>query len=300
MAKLTAEVKSNFKNSEDSGFCVRNRYLARNTVDSKTSGLRFDIGYEVKQDSLVRVPGGIAFQLKSIHEETPFLNGEVVMLNSGILHVFFDEIEPIHTRYRAPHDDILNRAFMVNINDDEIKIENSRVIFQLDKFRYEISFSPFKIAGFLDDLLTLKVNDQGLFNFDRYRLRGIDLRPLNQTTDQSNPIKVLDSAGLYKEEDGELVQFDGLWTETFRTFTDNKKRGPSSVALDFSFQDASDVYGLPEHADRLSLKDTVNEEPYRLYNIDHPEHQVDIRQGLYGNIPFMLSRSSQKISGGVF
>ena len=100
-----------------------------------------------------------------------------------------------------------------------------------------------------------------------------------------------------------------------------------AIALDISFPgDAVDVYGIPERATSLSLKDTKAaggggvesgdtaedgekdasadeeeetskddsqpySEPYRLYNLDVFEYDHDSPFGLYGSIPVMHARS---------
>lgn len=46
------------------------------------------------------------------------------------------------------------------------------------------------------------------------------------------------------------------WEETFGGNTDSKPRGPEAVALDISFPGYDHVFGIPEHATRLSLKTT--------------------------------------------
>lgn len=64
--------------------------------------------------------------------------------------------------------------------------------------------------------------------------------------------------------------------------------GPESIGLDTSFVNFAHVYGIPEHADKLALKSTVGSEPYRLYNLDVFEFELDSRAALYGSIPFMI------------
>ena len=54
----------------------------------------------------------------------------------------------------------------------------------------------------------------------------------------------------------EETDTDGLWEETFKGHTDSKPRGPSSVGLDISFINSKHVYGIPEHADAFSLRET--------------------------------------------
>lgn len=54
---------------------------------------------------------------------------------------------------------------------------------------------------------------------------------------------------------GDVVD-PGAWEENYKSHHDIKLRGPEAVALDFTFQGAEQVYGLPEHADSIILKST--------------------------------------------
>lgn len=49
---------------------------------------------------------------------------------------------------------------------------------------------------------------------------------------------------------------DGAWEENFKGHIDSKPRGPMSVGMDFTFEDFTFVYGLPEHADSFALRPT--------------------------------------------
>lgn len=51
------------------------------------------------------------------------------------------------------------------------------------------------------------------------------------------------------------------------------------------------LYGLPERADRLILKNTDSTLPYRLYNLDVFQHQPFNPQPLYGAIPYITAHS---------
>lgn len=57
-------------------------------------------------------------------------------------------------------------------------------------------------------------------------------------------------------QDPEFTVESGAWEENFKSHHDTKPRGPSAVALDFTFPGARAAYGLPEHADSLALKST--------------------------------------------
>lgn len=86
--------------------------------------------------------------------------------------------------------------------------------------------------------------------------------------------------------------------ESFGGHHDTMPLGPRSVGLDFAFPCASHVYGIPEHSTSLSLPTTSTgsagthphfSQPYRLYNLDVFEYELQETMALYGNIPLMWS-----------
>lgn len=91
------------------------------------------------------------------------------------------------------------------------------------------------------------------------------------------------------------------WGESFGGHKDTKPEGPMSVGMDFTFHYSAQVYGIPEHASSLALKTTIGDlseqhpssqgtykEPYRLYNLDVFEYELDEPMALYGHIPVMF------------
>ena len=59
------------------------------------------------------------------------------------------------------------------------------------------------------------------------------------------------------------------------------------MGLDILFPGSAHVYGIPEHASDFALKDTKNggyNEPYRLYNLDVFEYELDVPMALYGKV----------------
>ena len=70
-----------------------------------------------------------------------------------------------------------------------------------------------------------------------------------------------------------------------------------AVAMDFTFHDTDNVYGIPEHADRFSLQDTSNTDPYRLYNLDVFEYELWNPMALYAAVPFMMGHNAKRTTG---
>lgn len=90
---------------------------------------------------------------------------------------------------------------------------------------------------------------------------------------------------------------NGLWEENFGSHADSKPFGPTSIGVDITFPSAASVYGIPEHASSHALKATDGSEsstynvPYRLYNLDVFEYELDNPMALYGSIPFLVAHS---------
>lgn len=69
------------------------------------------------------------------------------------------------------------------------------------------------------------------------------------------------------------------------------------MSIDIDFPNHGHVFGIPQHATRLSLPTTTGEgayysDPYRLYNADVFEHLADSPMSIYGSIPLMHAHSA--------
>lgn len=87
------------------------------------------------------------------------------------------------------------------------------------------------------------------------------------------------------------------WEDRFDKYTDHHLRGPESVAIDTSFEGYSHLYGIPEHADSLDLRDTQGKEPYRLFNVDIFEYETKSPMPMYGSIPLITSQTPNHAVG---
>ncbi|DAZ97242.1 TPA: hypothetical protein N0F65_010404 [Lagenidium giganteum] len=98
------------------------------------------------------------------------------------------------------------------------------------------------------------------------------------------------------------------WEESFGGHTDKKKFGPSSVGLDIAFHGQQrGLYGIPEHASDFLLKNTIEgsagdspsilTDPYRLYNLDVFEYELNEPMTLYGSIPVLVAPNPENTVG---
>lgn len=89
----------------------------------------------------------------------------------------------------------------------------------------------------------------------------------------------------------------GAWDENFKGHHDSKPNGPEAVALDFAFPRSHILFGIPEHADSFALRSTLNGEPYRLYNLDVFEYELNNGMALYGAIPVIYGHGTESTVG---
>lgn len=70
-----------------------------------------------------------------------------------------------------------------------------------------------------------------------------------------------------------------------------------AVGIDVLFPGAKNAYGLPSHPESIDLRDTVQSEPYRLYNIDRSSYGYHETQALYGAVPVLYAHSAERAAG---
>ncbi|XP_022905864.2 neutral alpha-glucosidase C-like [Onthophagus taurus] len=80
----------------------------------------------------------------------------------------------------------------------------------------------------------------------------------------------------------------------------NVEDSNKAVSLDFNFIHAQVAYGIPQHAEQLSLQNTINGEdknPYRLFNNDFCCYPIGTKEALYGSIPVLYAHGTELTSG---
>ena len=151
------------------------------------------------------------------------------------------------------------------------------------KFEAVIKLSPLEVDFRRDGVSQIKFNDRGLFNMEHWRPKVENPEPKED-----------------EERQGE--DEDTWWEEKFGGNTDSKPRGPESVAMDISFPGYEHVFGIPEHTGPMSLRQTRggsgnHNDPYRMYNSDVFEYELDSPMTLYGSIPFMQAHRKDSTVG---
>ncbi|OWB65756.1 hypothetical protein B5S30_g1087 [[Candida] boidinii] len=285
-----------FKKCDQSGFCQRNRhfsneisklgsdYESRYSVDISSlkindsngnlNGLilkQLNDGSYIKLNFNINILANADLRLKIDENKRNFKGSNhisSIRYNEASKWSFINESPDLIKNFKY---DLNNECLTLNYNNDG------------KDYTSILQFYPFKISIYYQNELNLVINDRNLFNLEHYRTRN--------EQDENDSIHI----------SPEESTFDA-YTDSFKdSKSDTKPFGPESVAMDFSMIGVSHVYGIPEHADSVSLKDTIinGTDPYRLYNVDIFEYEVQSKYPMYGSIPLMIG-VSPKSSSGIF
>lgn len=218
-------------------------------------------------DTLVLTEKGAQFELLEDSTKTRLLLS-LTPCKNGTVRIVIDELCPIKARYRVP--DVLTeeppseRLRVESHTKDSITLTWSSGQYQVRVWHF-----PFRLEVLCDHEVIVTFNPK-----DKLWFESLQNPPSKLQEDKSS-----------------------LWKETFRDFVDIKANGPSSLGVDLRLHGFQHVYGLPEHPEKLQLRDTSNGEPYRLYNLDVFDAELYCRLGLYGSVPLMVAHKADRTIG---
>uniref|UniRef100_A0A3P9I987 Glucosidase, alpha; neutral AB n=1 Tax=Oryzias latipes TaxID=8090 RepID=A0A3P9I987_ORYLA len=272
--------RGNFKTCDQSAFCKRQRALKPG-----------DSPYRALLETMELTNTRLTLQLINDNNKVRLLL-ELYRLQGNITRVKINELKPLKPRYEVP--DVLIRDPPTEplsvLSQDE-----SGVVLSLgaESQRVIVSVRPFRLDIMEGHDVLMSLNSRGLLAFEHLRMRkDTQADPEAEKKEEADSA---DQAEATKEEEEKAEE--GMWEETFKSHSDSKPNGPSSISLDFSLPGVEHVYGIPEHADDLKLKTTDNGDPYRLFNLDVFQYELYNPMALYGAVPVMLAHNAQRTTG---
>ncbi|CAM5126904.1 unnamed protein product [Eretmochelys imbricata] len=320
LAAAFAVDRSNFKTCEQSSFCKRQRSVKPGSSP-----------YRALLESLQLSQDSMKLQLVNEVNKVPLLL-ELCGLQGNMTRIKINELSPLRPRYEVP--DVLVRdpptTWLAVTGRDENSVELS---LGDSGHKLILTGKPFRMDLLQGRELVLSVNPRGLLHFEHLRHQKDSfsdkvsssvgslwdkIKSLFHREEPKEPAPEGEAAGKEPEpavpgdeESSEkstkseevLDRPDraeeelGSWEETFKTHTDSKPNGPTSVGLDFSLPGFEHVYGIPEHADHLRLRTTEGGDPYRLYNLDVFQYELYNPMALYGSVPLLLAHNTQRTLG---
>ncbi|XP_030357420.1 neutral alpha-glucosidase AB isoform X1 [Strigops habroptila] len=309
--------RSNFKTCEQSGFCRRQRGLSPGHSP-----------YRALLESLQLGPDAARIQLINEATKVPLLL-ELWGLQGNMTRIRIKELNPLRPRFEVP--DVLvaeppvERLAVTGRDEGSLELSLGPA-----GHRLLVTEKPFRMDLLQGRELLCSVNARGLLFFEHLRQRRDSFSdklsssvgslwdkiktlfhrdtPREPTAEEGAAAEGQEEAAGGTEEAGdqsekpteaaaEAAEEPGSWEETFKTHTDTKPNGPTSVGLDFSLPGFEHVYGIPEHAESLRLRTTEGGDPYRLYNLDVFQYELYNPMALYGSVPLLLAHSARRTLG---
>ncbi|OQV19919.1 Neutral alpha-glucosidase AB [Hypsibius exemplaris] len=289
--------RGNFKTCNDARFCKKHRELKSD-----------DHIHELLVDSVTASSAGtsISGTVKNLKTNDELLL-EVYGVRDRTVRIKLNELNPSRKRYEV--------EMSLDGTPDyvPIKMEKQHGQIQLllgDTIHLTLHPKPFRIDVYEEGTLLSMLNADNLLLIEPMRVKPgfvpeVDEKGADHGEDHveeenhegGNEVKdeetKQDDAPAHEEERREEP-----WEETFKGHVDSKPFGPNSIGLDVSFIGFDNLYGIPEHADSLRLRSTkANGDPYRLYNLDVFEYELNNPMALYGAIPFIIAHSEKHTLG---
>ncbi|XP_015278196.1 PREDICTED: neutral alpha-glucosidase AB isoform X1 [Gekko japonicus] len=289
--------RSNFKTCDQSSFCKRQRNVKPGNSP-----------YRALLDSLQLSQDSMKIQLVNEANKVPLLL-EIYGLKGNMTRIRINELNLLKPRYEVPDvlvgDPPTTRLSVMGRDDNSVELSLGEGAHKLI-----LTAKPFRMDLLEGRDLVLSVNSRGLLVFEHLRLKKdseaskepeSEAEGATEPSESSLPTEHESSESekseeAFKEAD-EAEEEPGSWEETFKTHTDSKINGPTSVGLDFSLPGVENVYGIPEHAENLRLRTTEGGDPYRLYNLDVFQYELYNPMALYGSVPVLLAHNAQRTLG---
>jgi alpha 1,3-glucosidase len=229
--------------------------------------------------------GGYSFKVKHVHEADPHLELKLTPYDTGILRMRLEEIDAVFKRHVIPAGDFINdpppAAAKATFSESSTSTTLSFTTSAGVKVDAVLKLAPLQIQVLANGQLVQTVNSRNFLNFERYR-KPQEYRPPDAKNSEAGADQLTIDAAAHPHN----LDKKGLWEEDFGGHTDKKPRGPASYGLDVTFEgDVPSMFGMPEHAAKASLP--FYDEPYRFFNLDVFEYEIDTEMALYGTIPFI-------------
>ena len=298
-----------FKRCEQSGFCKRNRDYADTAATQGSSWIspyRLDVPSISVKDGWVKATVLKAVEGQSNPVRLPL---SISFLQSGAARIELDEEKrqkgEIELRHgsnirKERYNEAAKWAIVGALETGKSGLVESDQDHTFVKYGPDGSYQariyhqPFRIEFVRDGQVHVAFNGKGLMNIEHWRPK------VEKKVEEPKEGEEAKPSGSAEPENS--VDESTWWEESFGGNTDSKPRGPESIALDIAFPGYEHVYGIPEHAGPLSLKETRGgsgnyDQPYRLYNCDVFEYEMDSPMTLYGAIPFMQAHRKNSTVG---
>lgn len=292
-----------FRKCDQTGFCLRGRDRAVRVFQDRTPATKWSVkDHAIKRRS--SQPAALYFDILSDQTPTTHLNVKIsIVEDGGIVRVQVDEqgVE----RYSIPAGDVIETDLQY-YGDRVVEVNPAKegeftVLYE--DYALTIEYEPFKMTLVKNGKIQIMLNHHSLFHVESKH----DVQSAEASKKGSEEPSNGDSSDDSSWEAPKIVVAD--IDTAFNGHVDSMPKGRQSLSSDISFPSCGHLYGLPEHTTGLSLSETLTmngrnltvvHEPYRLYNLDVFEYELDSTVALYGAVPFVLGINDESSVGALW
>lgn len=237
---VVAVKEQDFKKCDESAFCRRGRALADRAAEHVKSGEKWKSPYSLDASTIALEGGGSRFTGRvrsSLYPDIKF-ELDVRVHEDGVVRVRMDEREGLRKRYDEAaswallKEPVLSPSSKWSVGKKEVKVVYGE---KKDQVEVVVEFEPLVVRMKRNGKDQVVLNGQGLLHMEHFREKVE--REVEEVEAKEEGIPPVEG-----EEAQKVIQLppnawfegateDGLWQETWRTWTDTKPKGTPSYFI---------------------------------------------------------------------
>ena len=230
---VIAVKEQDFKKCHESGFCRRGRALADRATEHTKSGGKWESPYSLDASTIALEDGGSRFTGRVRSTLYPDIKFEldVRVHEDGVVRVRMDEREGLRKRYDEAaswallNEPVLSPSSKWSVGKKEVKVVYGE---KKDQVEVTVEFAPLVVRMKRNGKDQVVLNGRGLLHMEHYRekkvvdkVEGVEANDVPLADGEEAQVVVQLPPNAWFEGDDE----DGLWEETWKSWTDTKPKG---------------------------------------------------------------------------
>ena len=251
---VVAVKEQDFKKCNESAFCRRGRALAGRAAEHVKSGEKWKSPYSLDASTLAFEDGGSRFTGRvrsSLYPEIKF-ELDVRVHEDGVVRVRMDEKEGLRKRYDEAaswalvKEPLLSSSSKWSMGKKEVKVVYGE---KKDQVEVTVEFEPLVVRMKRNGKDQVVLNGQGLLHMEHFRkkieqkVEAVEAKgEEGEANGEEVDAKVEEVPALEVEDVQKVIQLppnawfegdteDGLWQETWKSWTDTKPKGASNYGF---------------------------------------------------------------------
>ena len=237
---VVAVKEQDFKKCSESAFCRRGRALADRAAEYVKSGEKWKSPYSLDSSTIVLEDGGSRFTGRvrsSLYPDIKF-ELDVRVHEDGVVRVRMDEKEGLRKRYDEAaswallKEPALSSSSKWSVGKKEVKVSYGE---KKDQVEVTVEFEPLVVRMKRNGKEQVVLNGQGLLHMEHFREKV-------EKKAEEVVAKEEEAPPAEGEEAQKVIQFspnawfegateDGLWQESWKSWTDTKPKGAPSYSF---------------------------------------------------------------------